>query len=159
MAKKAKKMDSAKKQLLLDTAQELMTIREALKTKTKDKKMEFNTEKDAYEWAEAQGKKIKNLGNTSNGIMFEVEDAFKEGVDFGGDPTKVEGFEGMSYKEVLERALDAENEAIFLGLYAVQLASDKDDIKELVEVTNDENHHVEVYRKILDRLEGSKRDV
>ena len=152
MAKK--KLDAAKKQLLIETAQELMIIRDELKAKTKDKKIEFNTEKDAYEWAEAQGKKINNLGNTSNGIMFEVEDAFKEGIDFGGDPSKVEGYAGMSYKEVLERALDAESEAIFLGLYAVQLAKDKDDIKNLVEVTNDENHHVEVYRKILNKLEA-----
>lgn len=147
------KIDKHKRQALIDTAQELKVVLDEIQSKkTGKKKMEFNTEKDANEWAEEQGKKIKNVGNTSNGIMFEVQDEFKKDVDFGGDPSAVEGYEGMSYKEVLEKALAAENEAIFLGLYAVQLATNRSDIKALVEITNDENHHVSVYKKILDKL-------
>lgn len=147
------KIDKKKRRVLMDTAAELKVVLDEIQTKkTGKRKMEFNTEKDAHEWAKEQGKKIKNVGNTSNGVMFEVQDEFKKDLDFGGDPSEVEGYEGMSYKEVLEKALAAENEAIFLGLYAVQLATSKGDIKALVEITNDENHHASVYKRILDKL-------
>lgn len=79
------------------------------------------------------------------------KDALPENEDTGGMPSEVEAYKGLTYKQVIEKALEAEKEAIFLGLYAIELAPDKD-IKSLVEITNDENDHSGIYQRILDRL-------
>ena len=71
--------------------------------------------------------------------------------DTGGMPSEVDEFKGLTYEQVIEKALEAEKEAIFLGLYAIELAPEKD-IKKLVEITNDENDHSKVYQDILDSL-------
>lgn len=85
-------------------------------------------------------------------VMF--ADALPDNVDTGGMPSEVRGYEGLTYEEVIRKALEAEKEAIFLGLYAIELAPDKD-IKELVEITNDENDHSAIYERVLKRLTGS----
>lgn len=71
--------------------------------------------------------------------------------DTGGMPSEVDYYKGLTYEQVISKALEGEKEAIFLGLYAIELAPDKD-IKKLIEITNDENSHSVIYQDILDRL-------
>ena len=82
-----------------------------------------------------------------------VIDVLPANEETGGMPSEVESYKGMSYEEVIRKALESEKEAIFLGLYAIELAPDKD-IKKLIEITNDENDHSKIYQQILDRLGG-----
>ncbi len=68
-----------------------------------------------------------------------------------GLPTESEKYKGMSYKEALEKALLAENEAIELNALLIELAPEKD-AKKFVEILSDENDHSQIYQGILNKL-------
>jgi hypothetical protein len=85
-----------------------------------------------------------------------AKDELPKGPDTGGLPSEVKGYEGLTYRQVIEKALAGEKEAIFLGLYAIELATSKADIKNLIDITNDENDHSVKYQAMLDGLDAQK---
>ena len=80
----------------------------------------------------------------------QIEENLSEGL-----PSESEKYEGMSYEEVLEKALLAESEAIELNALLIELATDKD-IKKFVEILSDENDHSQIYQGVLNRIRGGK---
>ncbi len=80
----------------------------------------------------------------------QIENHLDEGL-----PSESGKYTDMSYAEVLEKALQMENDAIEIGLMLLELAP-KQDCKKLIEITNDENDHSLIYQGIINRLKGDK---
>ena len=118
-----------------------------------DKVMEFASENDAKDYQKETGKKMKYKGTNNYSQAYEVEDELPANADTGGMPSEVDAYKGMDFKEVLEKAMAAEKEAIFLGLYLIEIAPTKY-IKKFIEITNDENDHSKIYQQIFDEING-----
>jgi len=69
-----------------------------------------------------------------------------------GLPSESGKYNKMNYIDVLKQALQAENDAIEIGLELIELAPSSD-TKKLIEITNDENDHSQIYQSIINRIE------
>lgn len=79
----------------------------------------------------------------------------EENVD-EGSPLDSGKYKNMSFIDILKVALSMEADAIEIGLALIEKSTPKYKDK-LVEITNDENDHSQIYNGIINDLEGKKR--
>ena len=91
-------------------------------------------------------KKVIDSLNKPRVSRKEIEENLDEGL-----PSESGKYDGMTYAQILQRAIESENEAIELALALLENCEPQDKEK-LVEIANDENDHSQVYQGMLYRL-------
>lgn len=95
--------------------------------------------------------RISTLDSEVNNLITgeQLEENLDEGL-----PSESGKYDGMSYEEVLKRALQMESDAVEINLMLLEMAPQKDR-KRFIEIANDENDHSLIYLDILNSLQKS----
>lgn len=103
---------------------------------------------------EIKNKRIYTKGSADSKPMNEreIEKHLDEGL-----PSKSGKYDGMSYIEILEKALQMENDAAEINLMLLEKAKPQDREK-FIEIANDENDHSLIYQGIISRERGRTQD-
>lgn len=125
-----------------DTINSLIDKINDIENKINNKRISKDSKEELKKQVKVLDKQIKNLVLNEN----QIEENLDEGL-----PSESGKYDGMSYKEILERAIQMENDAIEINLMLLEIASPKD-AKKLVEIANDENDHSQVYQGLLNKI-------
>ena len=125
-----------------DTINNLIDKIDDIENKINNKRISKDSKKELKKQVKILDEQIKNLVLNEN----QIEENLDEGL-----PSESGKYDGMSYKEILERAIQMENDAIEINLMLLEIASPKD-AKKLVEIANDENDHSQVYQGLLNKI-------
>lgn len=113
-----------------------------IENKINNKRISKDSKEELKRQVKVLDKQIKNLVLNEN----QIEENLDEGL-----PSESGKYDGMSYKEILERAIQMENDAIEINLMLLEIAPTKD-AKKLVEIANDENDHSQIYQGLLNKI-------
>ena len=125
-----------------DTINNLIDKIDDIENKINNKRISKDSKIELKRQVKALDKQIKNLVLNES----QIEENLDEGL-----PSESGKYDGMSYKEILERAIQMENDAIEINLMLLEIAPTKD-AKKLVEIANDENDHSQIYQGLLNKI-------
>lgn len=125
-----------------DTINNLIDKIDNIENKINNKRISKDSKIELKRQVKALDKQIKNLVLNES----QIEENLDEGL-----PSESGKYDGMSYKEILERAIQMENDAIEINLMLLEIAPTKD-AKKLVEIANDENDHSQIYQGLLNKI-------
>lgn len=127
-----------------DTINNLIDKIDDIENKINNKRISKDSKIELKRQVKVLDKQIKNLVLNES----QIEENLDEGL-----PSESGKYDGMSYKEILERAIQMENDAIEINLMLLEIAPSKD-AKKLVEIANDENDHSQIYQGLLNKING-----
>lgn len=127
-----------------DTINNLIDKIDDIENKINNKRISKDSKIELKRQVKVLDKQIKNLVLNES----QIEENLDEGL-----PSESGKYDGMSYKEILERAIQMENDAIEINLMLLEIAPTKD-AKKLVEIANDENDHSQIYQGLLNKING-----
>lgn len=127
-----------------DTINNLINKIDDIENKINNKRISKDSKEELKRQVKVLDKQIKNLVLNEN----QIEENLDEGL-----PSESGKYDGMSYKEILERAIQMENDSIEINLMLLEIAPTKD-AKKLVEIANDENDHSQIYQGLLNKING-----
>ena len=127
-----------------DTINNLIDKIDDIENKINNKRISKDSKIELKRQVKVLDKQIKNLVLNES----QIEENLDEGL-----PSESGKYNGMSYKEILERAIQMENDAIEINLMLLEIAPTKD-AKKLVEIANDENDHSQIYQGLLNKING-----
>ena len=127
-----------------DTINNLIDKIDDIENKINNKRISKDSKIELKRQVKVLDKQIKNLVLNES----QIEENLDEGL-----PSESGKYDGMSYKEILERAIQMENDSIEINLMLLEIAPTKD-AKKLVEIANDENDHSQVYQGLLNKING-----
>ena len=125
-----------------DTINNLIDKIDDIENKINNKRISKDSKIELKKQVKVLDKQIKNLVLNES----QIEENLDEGL-----PSESGKYDGMSYKEILERAIQMENDAIEINLMLLEIAPTKD-AKKLVEIANDENDHSQIYQGLLNKI-------
>ena len=125
-----------------DTINNLIDKIDDIENKINNKRISKDSKIELKRQVKVLDKQIKNLVLNES----QIEENLDEGL-----PSESGKYDGMSYKEILERAIQMENDAIEINLMLLEIAPTKD-AKKLVEIANDENDHSQIYQGLLNKI-------
>lgn len=125
-----------------DTINNLIDKIDDIENKINNKRISKDSKKELKKQVKILDEQIKNLVLNEN----QIEENLDEGL-----PSESGKYDGMSYKEILERAIQMENDSIEINLMLLEIAPTKD-AKKLVEIANDENDHSQIYQGLLNKI-------
>lgn len=125
-----------------DTIDSLINKIDNIENKINNKRLSKDSKEELKKQVKILDKQIKNLVLNEN----QIDENLDEGL-----PSESGKYDGMSYKEILERAIQMENDAIEINLMLLEIAPSKD-AKKLVEIANDENDHSQIYQGLLNKI-------
>ena len=131
-----------KKNLSQDSIKSLLDKINNIENKINNKKISKDSKEELKKQIKALDIQIKNEVLNEN----QIDENLDEGL-----PSESGKYDGMSYKEILERAIQMENDAIEINLMLLEIAPIKD-AKKLVEIANDENDHSQIYQGLLNKI-------
>ena len=127
-----------------DTINNLIDKIDDIENKINNKRISKDSKIELKRQVKVLDKQIKNLVLNES----QIEENLDEGL-----PSESGKYNGMSYKEILERAIQMENDSIEINLMLLEIAPTKD-AKKLVEIANDENDHSQIYQGLLNKING-----
>lgn len=127
-----------------DTINNLIDKIDDIENKINNKRISKDSKIELKRQVKVLDKQIKNLVLNES----QIEENLDEGL-----PSESGKYDGMSYKEILERAIQMENDSIEINLMLLEIAPTKD-AKKLVEIANDENDHSQIYQGLLNKING-----
>lgn len=127
-----------------DTINNLIDKIDDIESKINNKRISKDSKIELKRQVKVLDKQIKNLVLNES----QIEENLDEGL-----PSESGKYDGMSYKEILERAIQMENDSIEINLMLLEIAPTKD-AKKLVEIANDENDHSQIYQGLLNKING-----
>ena len=133
-----------KQNLSKDTINNWIDKIDDIENKINNKRISKDSKIELKRQVKALDKQIRNLVLNES----QIEENLDEGL-----PSESGKYDGMSYKEILERAIQMENDAIEINLMLLEIAATKD-AKKLVEIANDENDHSQIYPGLLKKRNG-----